>query len=127
MELSTHRTQIVFLLKGVLIAFAITSIALLAYALLVTYTNMSESILPTVIAITTLLSVMVAGFDAARGAQNRGWLWGMCAGLLYATVLAILMIIAVPSFAVDTRTLTTIAIAIAGGGLGGMLGINLGK
>jgi len=127
MELSTHKTQLKHLAKGVLAAFAITIIAFLAYAMLVTYTNMSERNLPTVVAITTLLSVMVAGFDAAKGANQRGWLWGMAAGFAYILVLVIIMTVMLPAFAVDGRTFTTIAIGIAGGGLGGMLGINLRK
>jgi len=115
------------MITGVLIAYAITAIAFLAYALLITYTNMSERNLPTVVAITTLLSVMVAGFDAAKGAARRGWLWGMGAGLAYVLIMAIIMVTVLPTFAVDGRTLLTIVLGIAGGGLGGIFGINLRK
>ena len=127
MELGIHKQQIKHMITGVLMAYAITAIAFLAYALLVTYTNMSERNLPTVVAITTLLSVMVAGFDAAKGAQSRGWLWGMGAGLAYVLILAIIMVTVLPSFAVDGRTLLTTVLGVAGGGLGGILGINLKK
>ena len=112
---------------GVLMAFAITCIVFLAYAMLITYTDMSERNLPVVVAITTLLSVMVAGFDAAKGATNRGWLWGMGAGLIYVLILAIIMVILLPTFAVDGRTFTVAILGLAGGGLGGILGINLKK
>ena len=125
MELSIHKTQFKHLVFGVLMAYAITSIAFLAYSMLITYTNMSERNLPTVVAITTLLSVMVAGFDAAKGAPQRGWLWGMGAGLVYVVIMAIIMTVMLPAFAVDGRTFTTIVIGIVGGGLGGILGINL--
>jgi len=127
MGLGIHKTQIKHMITGVLIAYAITAIAFLAYALLITYTNMSERNLPTVVAITTLLSVMVAGFDAAKGAVQRGWLWGMGAGLAYVLIMAIIMVTVLPTFAVDGRTLLTIVLGIAGGGLGGILGINLKK
>ena len=110
---------------GVLIAYAITGIALLAYSMLITYTNMGEDNLPIVVTVTTLLAVLVAGFDAAKGAPQRGWLWGMGAGLMYVVIMAIIMIIALPIYTVDGRTLLTIILGIAGGGLGGMLGINL--
>ena len=127
MELGIHKTQIKHMITGVLIAYAITAIAFLAFALLVTYTNMSERSLPTVVAVTTLLSVMVAGFDAAKGAPSRGWLWGMAAGLAYVVIMAIIMVTVLPTFAVDGRTLLTTILGIAGGGLGGILGINLKK
>jgi putative membrane protein (TIGR04086 family) len=106
-------------------AYAITCIVFLSYAMLITYTNMSERNLPFVVAVTTLLSVMVAGFDAARGAETRGWLWGMLAGLIYVLIMAMIMVIMLPTFAVDMRTILVCVLGIAGGGLGGILGINL--
>ena len=120
-----NKSQIKQLIIGVLMGYAITCIVFLAFAMLVTYTQMSERSLPTVVAVTTLLSVMVAGFDAAKGAPNRGWMWGMIAGLTYVAVLAIIMVVLLPGFFVDGRTITVIVLSIAGGGLGGILGINI--
>jgi len=122
-----NKSQIKQLIWGVLMGYAITCIVFLAYAMLITYTQMSERSLPTVIAVTTLLSVMVAGFDAAKGAPNRGWMWGMIAGSIYAAILAIIMIVMLPGFFVDGRTVTVIVLSVAGGGLGGILGINIRK
>jgi len=127
MDLGINSNSLKHLGIGVCMAFAITCMAFLAYAMLITYTNMSERSLPMVVAITTLLSVMVAGFDAAKGATSRGLLWGMGAGLIYVLIMAIIMIIMLPDFSVDSRTFTVILIGIAGGGLGGILGINLKK
>ena len=120
-----NKSQIKQLVIGVLMGYAISCIVFLAYTMLITYTQMSERSLPTVIAVTTLLSVMVAGFDAAKGAQNRGWMWGMIAGAIYAAVLAIIMVVLLPGFFVDGRTITVIVLSVAGGGLGGILGINI--
>jgi len=122
-----NKSQIKQLIIGVLMGYAITSIVFLAYAMLITYTQMSERNLPVVVAITTLLSVMIAGFDAAKGAPQRGWMWGMAAGFIYVAVLAIIMFVMLPGFFVDGRTLTVIVLSIAGGGLGGILGINIRK
>ena len=119
--------QIKALIIGVLMAYAITCIIFLGYSMLITYTGMTERNLPMVVAVTTLLSVMVAGFDAAKGAENRGWLWGMGAGLMYILILTGLMMSVLERFAVDTRTVTSIILAIAGGGMGGILGINMKK
>ncbi|MCL2187455.1 MAG: TIGR04086 family membrane protein [Defluviitaleaceae bacterium] len=115
------------LVIGVLMGFAITAIVFLGYAMLITYTDMSERSLHTVVVVTTVLSVLVAGFDAARAAPYKGWLWGMGAGFLYIAVLALIMVIMLPNIAIDGRTILTLALAILGGGLGGILGINLKK
>jgi len=120
-----NKSQIKQLVVGVLMGFAVSCIIFLAYAMLITYTQMSERNLPTVIAVTTLLSVMIAGFDAAKGAPSRGWMWGMIAGAIYVAVLAIIMVVMIPGFFVDGRSITVIALSVAGGGLGGILGINI--
>jgi len=119
--------QIKSLFIGVLVGYAITAIILLGYSMLITYTTVSEQNLPMVVAVATLLSVIVAGYDAAKGAENRGWLWGMAAGLIYILVLIILMMNVLERFAPDTRTVTSIVLALAGGGMGGILGINMRK
>ena len=122
-----NKSQIKQLIIGVLMGYAISSIVFLAYAMLITYTQMSERNLPVVIAVTTLLSVMVAGFDAAKGAAQRGWLWGMAAGFTYVAILAVIMGVMLPGFFVDGRTVTVVVLSVAGGGLGGILGINIRK
>jgi len=119
--------QIKHLTLGVLIAYAITAIVFLGYAILITYTNVSERSLPMVVAITTVLSVMVAGFDAARAAENRGWIWGMVAGLVYVLILAAIMFLLLPGFPIDLRTVIVCVLGVAGGGLGGIFGINFKK
>jgi len=120
-----NKSQIKQLVIGVMVGYAITCIIFLAYAMLITYTQMSERNLPMVVAVTTLLSVMIAGFDAAKGAPSRGWLWGMIAGFTYVAVLGIIMMIMLPGFLIDGRTVTVILLSVAGGGLGGILGINI--
>jgi len=125
--MAVTKTQMKHLTIGVLMAYAVTSIVFLGYAILITYTNVSERSLPTVVVITTVLSVMIAGFDAARGAANRGWLWGMVAGLVYVAIMAAIMVVMLPVFTISMRTVIVCLLGIAGGGLGGILGINLKK
>ena len=123
--MSFSTTQIKHLSIGVLMAYAITGIVFLGFAMLITYTTMSERSLPAIVAVTTILSVMVAGFDAARGAENRGWLWGMAAGFVYILIMAIIMAAFLPVFSIDMKTILISVLGIAGGGLGGILGINM--
>ena len=127
MLIKSKSKQIKALIIGVLMGYAVTCIVFLGYSMLITYTSMTERNLPMVVAVTTLLSVMVAGFDAAKGADNKGWLWGMGAGLVYILILTGLMMGILQRFAVDTRTVTSIVLALAGGGMGGILGINMKK
>ncbi len=114
------------LFTGILAAYGITAVVLIAYALLITYASFTGQNLPLVVTITSLISVIVAGFDAAKGAPSKGWLWGIVAGLIYALILVSIGVWVNKGFAMDSRTITLMVLSVAGGGLGGVIGINLG-
>ena len=118
-------SSVTALLKGILIGYCITCVIFLVYTMLITHTSMSEKYLSVVAAGTTIISVIVAGFDAARGARGRGWLWGIGAGLIYALILLLIMTIVQKGFYYDSRTVMLMVLALEGGGLGGVLGINM--
>ena len=121
------RTRTSAVISGVLIGYAITCIVFLGYAMLITYSSFTGQGLPLVVTITGLASVLIAGFDAARGAESRGWLWGLIAGFVYIIILICIGAWVNGSFSADVRTMTLFVLALAGGGLGGMLGINFKK
>ncbi|MDR3091812.1 MAG: TIGR04086 family membrane protein [Clostridiales bacterium] len=121
------RGRLLAVAGGVAIAYAITCAAFIAYAALLTYTNLTEEKAPLVVTLVSLFSVITAGFDAARGARRRGWLWGLIAGALYAAALTLLGVWLGRGGAFDARSLSLFALCLAGGGLGGVIGINRGK
>lgn len=118
------KKQIGNVITGVLIAYAITCIVFIGYAILLTYTNITENNISLIVTITSIISVIVAGFDSAKEAEGRGWLWGMIAGLVYAVVLICIMTWVQREFMIDSRAVTLLILSIAGGGLGGVIGIN---
>jgi len=120
-------SQLVALGIGLAVAYAITCIVFIAYAIFITYTEMTTDSLPLVVTITSIVSALIAGYDAAKAAHKRGWLWGLVAGLLYAVILVIIGYWIGQDFAFDLRTITTLLLSIAGGGLGGVIGINFSK
>ena len=119
------KKQIGNVISGVLIAYAITCIVFIGYAILLTYTNIAENNISLIVTITSILSVIVAGFDAAKDATGKGWFWGMIAGLIYAVILICIMTWVQREFRVDSRAVTLLILSVAGGGLGGVVGINL--
>jgi len=123
--ISDAGSRINALASGTLAAFAITCTVLIGYAMLITYSTLTGENIPLIVTLTCLVSVIVSGFDAAKGAPSRGWLWGIIAGAIYAVILVSIGIWVNRGFVVDTRTLTLIILSVAGGGLGGVLGINL--
>jgi putative membrane protein (TIGR04086 family) len=112
------------LTMGVIIACALSCAVFIACALLLTYTNMGEGSVSLIVTVTCAISCAVAGFDAGKNADGKGWLWGIIAGAVYAVILILAGAFVVKAFSVNVRTLTLIAMCLAGGGLGGVIGIN---
>lgn len=112
------------LFSGVMIGYAITLLVFIIYAILLTYTDVTENNIGLVTTVTSVISVVIAGFDAAKGVTKKGWLWGILAGILYAVLLIGLISFMQGSVVFNSRIISLIAISMAGGGLGGVIGIN---
>lgn len=122
-----QKSPVLSLLTGLGISYAFTVLVFIVYAILLTYTEVTEKNLPLVVMITVVVSVLIAGFDAAKGAKQKGWLWGMGAGFIYAFIMILIGMCFKPSFSVDAKTIVTLILSLAGGGLGGIIGVNISK
>ncbi len=119
------RSPLAAMLRGVLISYILTGAVLITYALLMTYTNVGEEHIPLTAVITTAAACIVCGFITARSALSRGLIWGILSGLMYAATLLVSAFLLIPAFVPSASLAITITLALAGGGLGGILGINL--
>lgn len=120
-------SQILCMLKGIVMAYAVTCIIFITYGIVLTYTDVTEEKLPLIALCCTVISAGIAGFDWARCAKARGILWGVLAGLAYGVILFVLDGIAGSGFSVVGSKGLMILLAAAGGGVGGILGINMKK
>ena len=93
------------LLRGMGIAFAITCIIFIGFGMILTYTAASEESLPLVSLICTALSAALAG-------------------LVYTALLYVITSLAADSFVLHASGLMTLAVALAAGVIGGILGVN---
>ena len=118
------KKSILGLTSGIVIAYAVTAIVFILTAILITYTSLQESAVPAIVMAACVLSVILAGFDASRKANERGWLWGMAAGAAYAVIFIIIMTISRGAFVLDARKLMLVGLSLVGGAIGGMIGIN---
>ena len=122
-NVSIKKQQFRGIIMGIIMAYAITAISFIATALLLTYTNMNESAVSYIVLITCFIAVLVAGFDASKAADKNGWAWGMLAGAIYSLVLVCIIIWAQGAFVFEARKILLIILAIFGGGIGGIMGI----
>lgn len=115
------------LLKGIGVAYAITVVVFVVYAVLLTYTEITEKNIDLVVMVTVVVSVLVAGFDSAREASGKGWLWGMGSGLMYVVIMFFVGFCVVPEYSLGSESVMHLVLGLAGGGLGGIIGINVKK
>jgi len=115
------------MIMGLALAYALTSIVFIAYGIILTYTWANEQHISTVALLTTLASAGFAGHESARGANERGLLWGLVEGGLYAAILFIIGFFATNSFSFDISKIITLAVSLSAGGIGGIIGINAKK
>ena len=123
-ESSGGKSNLLCMVKGLAVAFAITCIIFIGFGILLTYTEMTEESLPMVSLVCTALSAGAAGFDWASCMQKRGLLWGMAAGAVYVVLLYVIIGLAADRFSMELSLVMTFAVALAGGAVGGILGVN---
>ena len=114
-------------LMSVFVSLAITAIVFLVYAAILTYTDLSEKNLQTVVCIQTAAAVGLGGFCCSGLVEKRGILWGALTGLMYAVIMIMTAYCINTDFAFSPKTLIIALISICGGGLGGIAGINILK
>lgn len=116
-----------FILKGVVIAYLITTISFITYGLLLTYTNITGEKLQLVVMLTTVLSVFVGGFLASRSVSKRGLVYGMLVGFLYALIMIMIGFCVMPIIKFTSKMVMLLVLSISAGGISGIIGINTKK
>lgn len=111
--------------EGVLRGFIITVVLLLIFAVIMTFTEVSERASSVFYLVTTILSIMYGSIYAVRKIKKRGWLIGIIVTLLYLLVLYIVSIVSGNSSVIGTDRVTRVLLALIVGALSGMIGINL--
>lgn len=123
--LKSKISPIFSLFKGVLIGYIITLAVFIIFALLITYTDISESHIGTVTRVTTALVCILSGVITAASAEKGGLVWGIAAGLIYILIMLAIGFLLIPDYALTSGIAVSLMLALAGGGLGGVVGINI--
>ncbi len=119
------KNAVLTVMASVLFSFMISAVIFLIYAAILTYTNVSEKYLQTIVCITTAAAVFAGGFCCSRFVRKRGIVCGAITGLIYAIVMAVAAYCINADFSFSAKTILIFVISICGGGLGGIAGINI--
>ncbi len=110
--------------KGVLISLVVSFVLLAIFAIVLTYTSVSENTIVPVIIVVTGISILVGTILESRKIVKNGiWLGGII-GLVYVLILYIISSLLNADFSINTQSFILILVAIFSGMIGGIIGVN---
>ena len=110
--------------KGVRISLISTCIMLLIFAILLTYTDINESIIDTVIIIVTAISILMGSSIGNLKIKKNGLMNGAIVGGTYMLVIYLISSILNWRFSLNVQSIIMIAVGTICGVLGGIIGVN---
>lgn len=122
MESSSN--NIIKILKGSAISMITTLILLIIFSVLLTFTNINERTMPTVIIMITALSILLGSQITTLKIKKNGIINGMAVGGTYMITLYFISSIVSKNFSLNKYSIIMMATGLLIGGLGGMIGVN---
>ncbi len=112
-------------LRGALTAAIFTFLVFALFALILSYTPLSEDAIPYIAFITQVAASVISGFVPARRAGARGILTGGMSALLYMLIIWLIASLSSDGFYMGTHVIIMFLISLLFGALGGIMGVNL--
>ena len=110
--------------KGVLISLVVSFVLLAIFAIVLTYTSVSENTIVPVIIVVTGISILVGTILESRKIVKNGIGLGGIIGLVYVLILYIISSLLNADFSINTQSFILILVAIFSGMIGGLIGVN---
>lgn len=111
--------------KGIIAAYIFVLFVFLIMALLITYTDIPEALIPMVSSITLIVSVSIGGMYVGTKTKKKGWLNGGLEGVVYILLLIVVSWAFIDDFSFDRYVVYKGIIGVVSGGVGGIIGVNL--
>lgn len=115
---------IVIILKGTLISIIATIVLLMIFAAVLTYSNINENSMPTVIIVVTALCILVGSQITTSKIKRNGIVNGALVGAIYILALYLIASIISKDFSLNIYSIIMMATSILIGGIGGIIGVN---
>lgn len=115
------------ILKGTIISLITTLVFFLVFALLLTYTNISEETIFPVIVVITGISILLGSSLGNIKIKKNGIFNGGVIGLIYMLFLYLASSCFMGDFSLNINSIILIIAATLAGMLGGIIGVNIGK
>ena len=110
--------------KGTLSAIIATVILLIIFAAVLTYTNVSESVINPVIIVITAISILIGSSIGNMKIKKNGMLNGAFIGGVYFITIYLISSILNRNFILNFQSIIMIIVGMIFGVLGGIIGVN---
>lgn len=116
--------QIINIIKGVGISLITSLLLLIIFAILLTYTNIPETVVVPVIIVLSAISILFGSSISNMKIKKNGLLNGGLVGGMYMLTIYLISSILNWDFTLNLEALIFIVVGIAFGLLGGIIGVN---
>lgn len=112
-------------LKGSIISIIISLVLLFIIALILTFTNISERIIPIAIISISVISILTGSIISTMHIKKNGIVNGGLVGAIYIITIYLLSSIVISDFGINLKSLLMGIAAICAGVIGGIVGVNI--
>lgn len=114
--------KFIFVMKGLIVAYAVTGVLLTILAFCVYQFQLGESVADLTIVAIYVIVTFLGAFVTGKKIGEQKYLWGFLLGILYILILSLIAVFLSHTFhVVSTADFTTVILCAGGGLLGGML------
>lgn len=122
-----NQSNIVNIIKGIILSYGISLLLLFIFSVLLTYTSISESLIPPVILVITIISIIIGSSISSSKIRKNGLINGGLIGFFYIIALYLISSLMQTGFALNLYAILMIVFSILSGMIGGIVGVNLKK
>lgn len=120
-EYSTYTVM----LKSLAICFIISFIMIVVYALILSFSSVSDISMSKVTQAILIISIAISSIYGSKKLRQRGWMFGMVLGLLFSLLLIPFAMTFGQSVAFDLYLIAKLFVSAVVGAIGGIIGVNL--
>jgi putative membrane protein (TIGR04086 family) len=118
-------SKYMIMLKSILVCFIISFIMILIYALILSFSSISDASMSRVTQTILIISVAIASAYGGKRTRQRGWLFGAVLGLIFSILLVPFGMAVGQDFVIDIFLLAKMLVTAVVGAIGGIIGVNL--
>lgn len=123
-QLEKRENIVITIMKGIILSFFTTLISIFIFSAILTYTNVSEGVVPIVIIVLTFTSILIGTIISIRKISRNGMVNGAIIGGVYVVLLYLISSILNTGFIINAYTIGMVIAGIVSGIIGGIIGVN---